>query len=164
MIGRSVSKIIRDQSTGMVFFGDAGSDRPPNATTSNTRKANITLQQTKATSTVSRVACTDSSIILKALGTTEISNKIEHIIYDSRRTKKKTRYEGAFKKLRKHCIQWNENPYIADVKPVLIFLNGMHKSRCLYSGICVAQSALSSVVMIKKYDKLSSYPLVTRFV
>ena len=89
----------------MVFFGDAGSDRPSNAATSNTIKANITLQQTKATSTVSKVACTGSSIILKALRTTEISNEIEHIIYDSRRTKTKTRYEGAFKKLRNHCIR-----------------------------------------------------------
>ena len=40
----------------------------------------------------------------------------------------------------------------------------MYKSGCLYSGICVAQSALSSVVMIKSYDKLSNYPLITRFV
>ena len=45
-----------------------------------------------------------------------------------------------------------------------MFLNGMYKNGCLYSGICTAQSALSSVCMIEGYDKLSSHPLITRFV
>ena len=92
MTGRLISKIIRDQSTGiiivpwlanteLVFFDDTGSDRPSNKTTSNTRIANITLQQTKATSSVSKVTITGNSVIWEALGTTELSNEIKVIDY-----------------------------------------------------------------------------------
>ena len=45
-----------------------------------------------------------------------------------------------------------------------MFLYGMYKNGCLYSGIFVVQSALSSVVMIKGYEKLPSYTLITIFV
>ena len=53
---------------------------------------------------------------------------------------------------------------LADTKSVLMFLYGMYKNGCLYSSICAAQSALSSVVVIKSYNKLLSHPLITRFV
>ena len=147
MISRTISKIIRDQSREMMV-DDTVSGRPSNETTSNTKNARITLQQTKATSP-------------QALGTTELSNEIKAIIYDSWRTKTKTRYEGVLKKWRHHCLQQNENPYIVDIKSVLMFLHGMYKNGWLYGGICTAGSALSGAVMIESYDKLLSHPLVT---
>ena len=45
-----------------------------------------------------------------------------------------------------------------------MFFHGMYKNGCLYSDICAARNALSSVAMIEGYDKLSSHPLITRFV
>ena len=45
-----------------------------------------------------------------------------------------------------------------------MFLYDVYKNGCLYSGICTARSALSSVIMIEVYDKLSSHLLVTKFV
>ena len=34
-------------------------------------------------------------------------------------------------------------------------MHGMHINVCLYSGLCAARSALSSIVTIKDYTKLS---------
>ena len=44
-----------------------------------------------------------------------------------------------------------------------MFSHIMYKNGCLYSGTRIAQSALSSVVMIEAYGKLSSHPLINRF-
>ena len=109
-------------NTEPVSFDDTGSDRPSNGTTSNMKNARTTLHQKKAASSVSTVTTTDSSVIWEALGTTELSNEIKEIICDSRRTKTKTRYEGALKKRRNHCLQQHENPYITDTESVLNFL------------------------------------------
>ena len=53
----------------------------------------------KATCSVSKVTTTGSSVIWEALGTTALSNEIKEIIYDSWRTKTKTRYEELEKPL-----------------------------------------------------------------
>ena len=150
-------------NTELVCFDDTGSDRPSNGTTSNTKNTRITFQQKKATSSASKVTTTGSSVIWEALGTTEFANEMKKIIFDSWRIKTKTWYEGVLKKWRNHCLQRNENSYITDIKSVL-FLHCMNKNGCLYSGICVARSSLSSFVMIEDYDKLSSHPLITKFV
>ena len=123
-------------NTELVSFGDTGSDSPFNETSSNMKNTNITLQQTQATSSVSKITITGSSIIWEALMTTELSNEIKETFYHSSRTKTKRRYEGILTKLRNHCIQRNENPYITDIKSVLMSLHGMYKNSCLYSGIC----------------------------
>ena len=46
-----------------------GSDRPSNKTTTNTKNTRIAVQQTKATSSVSKVTTPGSSVIWEALGT-----------------------------------------------------------------------------------------------
>ena len=121
----------------LVSFDDTGSDRPSNKSTSSTKNARINFQQKKAASSVSKVTTTSSSVIWEALETTELSNEIKEIIYDLRRTKTKTRHEVVPKKWRNHCLQQNENPYIADIKTVLMFLHGVYQHGCLYSGVCV---------------------------
>ena len=114
------------------------SDRPSNETISNTKNANITLQQTKTTSSVSKVAITGSSVIYKVLGTTELSNEIKKIIYGIWRTKTEPRYETVLKKWRNHRLKRNKNPYVADIKSVLMFLQGTYENGYLYSGICAS--------------------------
>ena len=94
-------------TTELVSFDDTGSNRSSNKTTSSTKNTRITLQQKKATSSVSKITTTGSSVIWEALGTTELSNEIKEIIYDSWRTKTKTQYEGVLKKSRNHCF-YNE--------------------------------------------------------
>ena len=129
-------------NTELVSFGNTVSDRPSNEAISNTKSANSTLQQTKTTSSVSKVAITGSSVIYKVLGTTELSNEI------------------------KETIVYNEMKI-----PMLQILHGTQKNGCLYNGICASifmslmiLCSLSSVFMIEGYDKLLSYPLVTEFV
>ena len=43
------------------------------------------------------------------------------------------------------------------------FLHGMYTKGCLYSGVCGARSALSSVVCIKGFSKLSDHPMISRY-
>ena len=43
------------------------------------------------------------------------------------------------------------------------FLYGIYGGESLYSSICAARNALSSVVSITGYERLSHHPLVSRF-
>ena len=45
----------------------------------------------------------------------------------------------------------------------MAFLHGMHCNGCLYSGLCVARSALSSLITIKGCLKLSDHPHISRY-
>ena len=148
----------------LVSLDDPGAHSSSNKITGDTENANLTLSQTEGSSTVSKTETISGSLIWEALGATDLPNEVKGIIYDSWRSKTKSRYKGVLKRWRQHCIQRNENPYIADVRSVLIFLHGMYKNGCLYSGICAARSALSSVVQVEGCEKLSSHPLITRFV
>ena len=55
------------------------------------------------------------------------------------------------------------DPYIADVNTVLAFMHGMYLNRCLHSGLCAARNALSSVVTINGFIKLSDHPHISRY-
>ena len=62
-----------------------------------------------------------------------------------------------------YVISRNKYPYYPDVNTVLTFMHGMYLNVCLYSGLCAARSALSSVVTIRGYLKLLEHPLVSRY-
>ena len=42
-------------------------------------------------------------------------------------------------------------------------MHGMYINGCLYSGPCAACSALSSILAIKGYTKLSEHPFISRY-
>ena len=42
-------------------------------------------------------------------------------------------------------------------------MHGMYINGCLYSGLCAARSALSSILTIKGYTKLSEHPFISRY-
>ena len=42
-------------------------------------------------------------------------------------------------------------------------MNGMYLNGCLYGGLCAARSALSSVITIRGFLKLSEHPMVSRY-
>ena len=46
---------------------------------------------------------------------------------------------------------------------VMSFMHGMYINSYLYVGLCVAHSALSSIVKIKSYAKLSEHPFIYSF-
>ena len=140
MTDRSISKIIRDQSTEIItvpcwstqncfplmiqVVTDHSVKQP------ETRKTLTLPSNCQTTSFVSKITITGSYVIWKALRRTELSNEIKEIIYDSWKTKTITRYEGFVKK-------WWNCPF---------------RGICSYHGICAAWSALSNVVMIEGYD------------
>ena len=72
-----------------------------------------------------------------------------------------SRYESVLKRWHRYAISRNEDPYSPDVNTVLTFMHGMYLNGCLYSGLCTGRSALSSVVTIRGYLKLSEHPLVS---
>ena len=45
----------------------------------------------------------------------------------------------------------------------LSFMHGIYINGCLYSGLCAARSALSSIVTINGYTKLSEHLFVSRY-
>ena len=53
--------------------------------------------------------------------------------------------------------------YTPDVNTVLSFMHGMYINGCLYSGLCAARSAFSSIVTIKVYTELSEHPFISRY-
>ena len=101
MIGRSISKIIRDQSTGIVIVPwwptqnwfalmiQVLIDHPMELPAIR-KTLELPFNRKKATSSASKVTTTGSSVIWEALGTTEFANEMKKIIYDSWRTKTKT--------------------------------------------------------------------------
>ena len=66
------------------------------------------------------------SFIRKAIGTTQLPNKVKEIIHDSWRDKTKSRYKSILKRWRNHGIQRNESLFNADVNSALIFIHGMY--------------------------------------
>ena len=62
-----------------------------------------------------------------------------------------------------YAISRNEDPYSPDVNTALTFMHGMYLNSCLYSGLCAARSALSNVVTIRGYLKLSEHSLVSQY-
>ena len=50
-----------------------------------------------------------------------------------------------------------------DINTVLSFMHGMYINGCLYSGLCAAHGALSSIVTIKGYTKLLEHPFISHY-
>ena len=57
----------------------------------------------------------------------------------------------------------NTDPCTSDVNTVISFMHGMYINGCLYSGLCAARSALSSIVTMKGYTKMSEHPFISRY-
>ena len=82
---------------------------------------------------------------------------------DSWRDTTQSKFEAILKKWKQHALPGNEDPIDTSVESVLSFLRGMYAKGCLYSRLCVARSALSSVVCIKGFSKLSDHPIILRY-
>lgn len=90
-----------------------------------------------------------SPFIRNAVKISIVADEIGRVICDSWEARPKD-----------HCIQQNVNRYVPGMNNVLEFLHVRYKTSCLYNGKCVTRSALSSVVTIPGYDRLSSHPLI----
>ena len=144
--------------TVLVSDDGASSPRFPCSTSSNT-----TVQQEIATSLVSKNGTAGSSFIGEAFRYTELPPEVTKVILESRQPSTMSSYESVLKRWPRYAISRNEDPYSPDVNTVLTFMHGMYLNGFLYSGLCAARSAFSSIVTIRGYLKLSEHPLVLQY-
>ena len=126
---------------------------------SSNKYPSITIQSRSVTSTLSENETAGSSFISTSIRHSNIPPEITDVILESWRPATRSRYESVLRRWHKFAISRNGNPCSPDVIPVLTFLHGMYHNGCLYSGLCAARSALSSLITIKGYLKLSDHPL-----
>ena len=130
---------------------------------SSTKHPSITIQSRSATSTPSENETAGSSFISKSLRHPNIPPEITDVILELWRPTTSLKYESVLRRWHSFAISRNENPCSPDVTAVLAFLHGMYHNGCLYSGLCAARSALSSLITTKGYLKLSDHPLISRY-
>ena len=176
LVGKSISKIIREKATGLMIIpwwptqklvstDDSAPSGLSGCATIKTVDTEITKMCNKNnTPSVSQIKTTGRTFVRESMGNRGIPEEIMDIICESWRENTSTRYGGVLKKWKLHCSQRHADPYHTDVKNVLEFLHGMYLNGCRYSGICAARSALASAVTIPGYEKLSSHPLISRYI
>ena len=91
------------------------------------------------------------------------SPEIIDVALEPGRPTTRSSYESILIRWHSFPISRNENLYSPNVTTVLEFLHGMYRNGYLYSGLCVARSALSSSITTKAYLKRSDHPLISRY-
>ena len=151
-------------NTELVTFNDSGIGKLPSIVSHDTENLNTLHRPSKTTYIISEAPHAGCSFIKKAIATKHPLDEVKEITHDPGWDTTTSRYESKLQRWRNHCIHQSECSFSTDVNSVPIFIHGMYKNRYLYSGICVARNAISSAVMISRYDRLSSHQLVSRFV
>ena len=146
-----------------VLVSNDGASSPGFLSSTSSKCFDTTVEQGITTSLVSENETAGSSFIGEAFRYTELPSEVTKVILESWRPSTRSRYEPVLKRWHRYAISSNEDPYSPDVNTVLTFMHGMYLSGCLYSGLCAACSALSSVVTFRGYLKLSEHPLVSRY-
>ena len=137
--------------------------RLPTSATKQHKVIDFAIEQTSDTPTITKDEAASCSIIRETIRNRKIPEEIAEIITESWRHATKSKYEAIPKKWKQHALSRNEDPIDTSVESVLSFLHGMYTKGCLYSGLCGARSALSSVVCIKGFSKLSDHPMISRY-
>ena len=123
--------------------------------TSPFKHTDCTIQKISKTPTLFENEIIRGSLIKESFGNTNLPREIIDFTSDAWRTTTRSRYEPVLKQWFVHAKSRNTDSFTPDVNAVLSFMHGMHINVCLYSGLCAARSALSSIVTIKDYTKLS---------
>ena len=131
--------------------------------TSSSKHTDFTIQKISKTPTLSENETISGSLIRESSGNTNLPREITDLITDSWRTTTRSRYESVLRRWFIYASSRNTYPGTPDLNTVLSFMHGMCINGCLYSGLCAARSALSSIVMIKGYAKLSEHPFISLY-
>ena len=132
---------------------------PPCATP--TKHLDFAMEQINATPIVPKNEIVGHSVIKQAFWNTIIPPEIANVTTDSWRKTTKSWYKSVLRWWVIYATSRNTDTYTADVNTVLAFLHSMYLNGCFYSGLCAACSALSSVVTINGFIKLSDHPLIS---
>ena len=140
---------------------DLVSPRFPSSTPSE--RFDTTVQQGITASLVSENETVRSSFIGEAFRYTELPPEVTKAVLESWKPSTTSRYESLLKRWHRYGISRNEDSCSTDVNTILTFMHSMYLNGCLYSGLCIACSALSSAVTIREYLKLSEHHLVSQY-
>ena len=147
----------------LVSFDAENAGRLPASATKQHKVIDFTIEQTSDTPTITKDEAASCSIIRETIRNRKIPEEFAEIITESWRHATKSKYEATPKKWKQHALSRNEDPIDISVVTVLPFLHGMYTKGCLYSGLYGAKSALSSVLCIKRFSKLSDHAMISRY-
>ena len=131
--------------------------------TSSSKYTDFTIQKICKTRTLSENEIISRSLIRESLGNTNLPREMTDVIVDLWRTTTRSPYESVIRQWLVCATSRSTDPCTPDVNAVLPFIDDMDINGCFYSGLCAARSALSSIVTIKDYTKLSEHPFITRY-
>ena len=137
--------------------------RLPTSATKQHKVVDFAIEQISDTPTITKDEAANCSIIRETIQSRKIPDDIAEIITELRRFTPQSKYEAILKKWKQCALSRNEDPIDTSVESVLSFLHGMYTKGCLYSGLCGARGALSSVVCIKGSSKLLDDPMISRY-
>ena len=139
------------------------SDRSPHSAHSRFKNTFTTIQTVESSPTVSEASTFSSQPIGQFLAQFGLPREIEEVILAVWKPKTAAKYKSFIDRWKLFCVQGSENCYTPSVNSVLKFLYYLYKNSCYYSGLSSARSALSTIVHIEGYSKLSDYPLISKF-
>ena len=114
--------------------------------------------------TSSKTEAIDHDYIRRCISSTGLPEETKNILLASWRDNTRSRYSTVIKQWQIHCSKRGEDVIAASVASVLTFLTQMFLKGNKYSSICIARSALASIVCIKGFGNTSDRPLSKRFV
>ena len=89
-----------------------------------------------------------------------LPREIEEVILAAWKPKTAAKYKSFIDRWELFCIRGSKNCYTPSVNSALYYL---YKNGCYYSGLSSTRSALSTIVHIEGYSKLSDHLLISKF-
>ena len=150
-------------NTVLVSNNAGSSYRSPHSAPSRYKNAFPTIQTVKRSLTVFKVSVFSSHPIRQSLAQFGLPREIEEVILAAWKPKTAAKYKSFIDRWKLFCIRGSENCYTPSVNSVLKFLYYLYQNGCYYSGLSSAHSALSTIVHIEGYSKLSDHSFISKF-
>ena len=161
LVGAAISKSV--DNTVLVSNNALPPDRSPHSVPFRFKNAFPTIQTVESSPTVSKASIFSSHPIGHSLAQFSFPWEIEEVILAAWKPKTAVKYKSFIDRWKRFCIQGSENCYTPSMNSVLKFLYYLYKNGCYYTGLSSACSALSTIMLIEGYSKLSDHPLISKF-
>ena len=119
--------------------------------------------QSKAPSLFQAQACSDA-LVRQSLAEYQLCSESEGIIMASWRPQTRKRYAPTIGKWHAFSIKENINPLHPPIGKIIQFLSELYKKGGGYRAICLARSAINSVIKLLNHKDLDTHPLIRRFI
>ena len=151
-------------NTALVYNNVRPSDRSPHSAPFRFNNTFFTIQYVEKSPTVSEASTFSSHPIGQSLAQFGLPREVEEFILAAWKPKAAAKYKSFIDRRKLFCIRGSEKCYTPFVNSVLTFLHHFYKNGCYYSGLSSARSALSTIVHIEGYSKLSDHSLISKFI